>query len=129
MAPAISEQKIVIDTNALMAIAEMNIDIFSELENCCDFPFKIYVLNSTIRELEAIQQQQRGKYKQAATLALIILEAKNIECIEHEGYVDDILVELSKQHYLVLTQDQNLKRRLQKPYLTIRQKKRIVVVK
>ena len=74
-------------------------------------------------------EEQRGKYKRAAKLALGIIKAKGIKKIAGEGYVDDLLISFSKQGYLVLTQDINLKKRLTKPYLTIRQKKRIVLVK
>ena len=49
--------------------------------------------------------------------------------IEEEGYVDDILVEYSKKGNLILTQDTELKKRLTKPYLTIRQKKTIIFIK
>ena len=119
---------IILDTNALMAIAEFTLDIFVELEKSCNFSYKVYVLEGTIKELDKIIKEQRGKYKQAAKLALSLLKAKNIPVIKKKGDVDDLLVEYSKQEALVLTQDIALKRRLKKPYLTIRQKKRIVVL-
>lgn len=74
-------------------------------------------------------KEQRGKYKQAAKLALSLLKAKGVTVLESKGHVDDLLVAYSKKGFVVLTQDLGLKRRLQKPYLTIRQKKRIMVVK
>lgn len=121
-------KKIILDTNALMAIAEFKIDLFSELENVCDFTYDLFVLAGTIRELKKIMEEQRGKYKAAAKLALGIIKVKGIERIKEEGYVDDLLVNYSKKGYLVLTQDVALKKRLAKPYLTIRQKKRIMLV-
>ena len=121
-------KKIIIDTNALMAMAEFKIDVFSELERSCDFLYKIFVLQGTIQELEKIQKEQPGKFRQAAKLALAILRVKKVAVIDETGVVDDLLVEHSQHGDLILTQDILLKKRLQRPYLTIRQKKKIVLV-
>lgn len=122
-------KKILIDTNALMALAEFGIDIFSEIEKVCDFKYEILVAEGTIRELQKIQQEQRSKFRRAASLALAILNAKKIKVVPGSGDVDDVLAAKSQQGYMVLTQDKGLKRRLRRPYLTIRQKKRVIVVR
>ena len=122
-------RKIILDTNALMAIAEFKIDLFSELERICDFTYDLYILEGTIKELRKIMEEQRQKFKRAAKLALAIVKAKGIKKIASSNYVDDVLVELSKKGDLILTQDIELKKRLTKPYLTIRQKKRVVLMK
>lgn len=106
----------------------MNLDIFSQLEQCCDFPYTITVLEETIHELEEIIQKQRGKYKLAAKLALSIIAAKQIPILKEIGSADELLIQHSDKGDLVLTQDIELKKRLTKPYLTIRQKKKIVVI-
>lgn len=128
-------KKIILDTNALMAVAEFNLDIFTEINYCCDFNYKLFVLESTVNELEKIQLEQKLKYKRYAKLALSILNKKikdgDVNFLEDqkpELSTDDNLVIESKQGALVLTQDLGLKRRLTKPYLTIRQKKKIVIV-
>jgi rRNA-processing protein FCF1 len=54
---------------------------------------------------------------------------KAIPLISEEGFVDDLLVEHSVKGDFILTQDIALKRRLQKPYLTIRQKKKVILVR
>jgi rRNA-processing protein FCF1 len=119
--------RIILDTNALMAIAEFKLDVFAELKS--NYPNDIpVVLSGVIEELEKIQTEQRGKFKLAAKLGLQILKAKKIRIVESEGNVDDALVEHSKKGNLVLTQDIALKRRLNKPYMTIRQKKKIILV-
>ena len=122
-------KKIILDTNALMAIAEFKLDIFSSLNECCDFKFRIYVLEGTIKELEKIKNKQRGKYKRGAQLALSLLKFKKIGVLKGKGDVDDLLVEHSIKDDLVLTQDIALKKRLVKPYLTIRQKRKVFLVK
>ena len=122
-------KKIILDTNAVMAIAEFKIDLFSELETACDFTYELFVLSGTIKELNKIMEEQRQKFKRAAKLALAIIKAKGIKKIQSTEYVDDVLVKYSKKGNLVLTQDIALKKRLTKPYLTIRQKKKIMIVK
>mgnify|MGYP001578393865 CR=1 FL=1 len=122
-------KRILIDTNALMAIGEWKIDLFLALEEECDFLYTIAVLQGTINELQFIQQEQRGKYQAAAKLALALLKAKKVTIIPSGTDVDGALVEYSHQGYLVLTQDIPLKKRLAKPYLTIRQKKKVITIK
>ena len=122
-------KQVILDTNALLAIANLKLDLFTALDECCDFSFKIAVTQGTINELVKIQQEQRGKYSAAAKLGLQLLTKKNVKIIKNEDFVDDVLVEMSKKGHLVLTQDKELKKRLTKPYLTIRQKKKVIMVK
>ena len=122
-------KKIILDTNALMAITEFKIDVFNELERSCNFPFQVAVLQGIIEELHRIEEEQRGKYKRAARLALAILTAKNVLILPDRGDVDEVLAAYSKKGILILTQDLGLKKRLTKPYLTIRQKKTITLVR
>ncbi len=130
-----NECQIIIDTNAWMAMAELKIDLFAELERYCDFPYKIEVLSGTIKELEKIVQEQPGKHKRNAKLALAILRAKKVPILEGDAGnnfdigVDNLLVEHSRKGDLVLTQDVVLKKRLVRPYLTLRQKKYVVMVR
>ena len=123
-------KQIIIDTNAWMAITEFKLDLFTALERDCDFSYKVVVLQGIIDELEKIISEQRSKFRQAALLAIGIIKAKNIQIIEKQkiGEVDDLLVQLSNNGDLVLTQDAELKKRLKKPYLTIRQKKKITFI-
>ncbi|MEK6938511.1 MAG: PIN domain-containing protein [Nanoarchaeota archaeon] len=121
---------VLIDTNAWMAIGELKIDLFSELEKCCDFPVQIATLEGTLRELQKIQEEQRGKFKRFAKLALDLIKAKKVEVFPHStGNVDELLVDYSHGGFLVLTSDAALKKKLQRPYLTIRQGKMIVMIR
>ena len=121
-------KKVIIDTNAIMAIAEFGLDLFTELQKTLDFPYSLSVLEGTIQELEKIRQEQRGKFKQAAALGLVLLKSKRINIIKSAGAVDDLLLAFSRQGAWVLTQDSELKQQLHKPYLTIRQKKKVVMI-
>ena len=119
--------QIILDTNAVMAIAEFKLDVFAELSNLYPNATPV-VLSGIVEELEKIQVEQRGKFKLAAKLGLQILKAKKIKVIKSKGNVDDALVEQSRKGVLVLTQDIILKKRLTEPYLTIRQKKKIIII-
>lgn len=121
-------KRLILDTNAVMAIVEFKLDLFSELERQLDFNYQLAVLQGTVSELQKIQNEQRGKFSRGAKLVLAILKAKKVKVLEQEGNVDDALAELSKHGDLILTQDFELKKRLTKPYLTIRQKRKIIVI-
>ena len=121
---------IILDTNILMAIPQFKIDIFTELQRICDFPYQITVLDRTINELESIKTTQKGKDKLAASIALQLIKKKNIDITttSQKKLVDDILVDFSHQGSIIATQDMALKRKLKKPYITLRKKKYLIII-
>lgn len=121
-------KKVILDTNAVMAIAEFKIDIFTELERILDFPYQVCVVEGTMKELEEIMKNQRLRFSRAAKMGIALLKSKNAKVLPEKGNVDDILTDYSHQGALVLTQDRELKTRLVKPFLTIRQKKMVAMV-
>ncbi len=127
------ETKILLDTNFLLIPVEFRVDIFSELERLMDRKYKIYVLKQTIDELKNIQKLQKGKNKQAAKIALELIEAKklNILNINSKKSVDNIIVELADKNYIVGTQDKLLRKNLKQKnikLLTLRQRKYLIIV-
>lgn len=117
---------VLIDTSALLHAVRNKLDLFTELPKAYNFPFRVMVAAGTMGELKKLAV--RGKEKRAALLALALLQAKKIPLIPGKGNVDNLLVEHSQKGAVVITQDGGLKKRLTKPYLTIRQKKRIIIV-
>ena len=116
---------VIIDTNFLLAIGQFGIDVFSELERVCDFPYKVCVLDKTIDELNKVLNTG-GKNKAAAKLALSLVKER-VEVIKtSDGYVDDILVQLADEDNIVATQDKELKNRIKTRVITIKQKKYLV---
>lgn len=123
-------RRVIVDTNIWMELAERKFDLFGELRRVLDFPFGICVLKGTILELEKIILEQRGRFKRAARLALELIKAKKVRVVGGlEGSVDEDLVRLSQKGDLVLTQDLALKRKLVRPYLTLRRGKKIMMIK
>ncbi len=123
-------KRVIIDTNALMALVQFKVDIFEELKSCCDFKYEVAILKGSIDELKKLAEKDNSKESRAAKLLLQLIKSKKLRVMLHpEGYVDDLLVDYSKRGCLILTQDIPLKKRLTRPYLTLRQKKRVIMVK
>ena len=70
---------IIVDTNAWMSMIEFKMDLFTALDQICDFSYKVAVLEGTLQELKKIQENQKGKEKLTAKLVLDIIKKKNIE--------------------------------------------------
>ena len=123
-------EKIILDTNFLLAVFELKIDIFAEIDRVCDFPYKLYILDRTLDEVENLIKTPLLSKKLLAKAALQLIKAKNIPTLETKDLrpVDDILVDL--EWYYVATVDMELKRRLRKKgrkILTIRQNKYVIL--
>ena len=119
-------KNIILDTNFIIELLKNKIDLKDELLRICNFPFKISVLEKTKKELENIIKKQAGKSKDLAKLALIYI--KNFDSIKaEENNVDNALITLSKEN-IIATQDKELKEKLNKPFIVIRQKKKLELI-
>jgi rRNA-processing protein FCF1 len=123
---------IILDTNLLLLPSQQKIDIFEEIERICLFPYELCIVDGTLKELDKIMENQKGKQKKAARLALALLEQKDIKVINgNNGHVDhDILAMAQPGHHIVATLDGDLKRKLNSkmiPIITMRQKKYLIL--
>lgn len=102
-------RKVIIDTNGLMIPGQFGLDIFSELKR---LGFDSYLVSrASVRELEKIYSEGRGKDRTAAKIALSLLDRCTI--IERNGFADDIITEMAADmNAAVLTSDIGLKKRL-----------------
>lgn len=123
-----SAKKLVLDTNFLMLPGQFGVDIFTELVNALDFPFELFTTEGNERELQKLREEGNAKDRTAANIALELIKAKNLKIIplERDKDVDDSLVELAGQGYVIATADKGLQRRL-KSYIYARQKKYIEI--
>jgi len=97
---------ILLDTNFLVAPFQMNLGIFEEFEE--KYPgCSIYTVDLVVDEAKSIEE---GKY---GGLVEKLIEAQGIEVLETEGngFVDDLLVDLSRD-FLIATNDKELKNRI-----------------
>ena len=123
-------KKIVLDTNFLMSVYELKLDIFDEIRKAVDFNYELFVLKQSINELEKlINKTGFSKKREAIKFALNLLDAKikdkEVKILDVPGeHVDDILAGLDG--YIIATNDKELKSRCKK-ILTIKQKKYVAV--
>ena len=110
------KRKVIIDTNGLMIPGQFGVDIFSELER---LGFDSYLVpKASVKELEKIYAEARGKDKAAANIALSLLERCTV--IDRNGHADDIILDLAAgADAAVLTNDIELKKRLCSKGVTI----------
>jgi rRNA-processing protein FCF1 len=120
---------VIIDTNFLLIPVQFKVDIFSEIERVMAVPYKLYIVDKTLEELEKIRATASGKDKAAASLALKLLSSKKVLHLKTEKNLntDELIVELAKQpNFIVATQDMALKRILKQngvQVMVLRQKK------
>jgi len=121
-------KRIIIDTNFLLIPAQFNVDIFSKIKELMTVPYKLVILDETVKELEKIMEEQRGKSRDAAKLGLQLIEGRVEIITTLGGHADDLIVNMSDENTIVATQDQELKRRLKGKDIKIiylRQKKQL----
>jgi len=123
-------KKIILDTNFLLIPAQFKVDIFSEIDRIMLEKFQLYTLDKILDELTSIQKdtKQSQKNKKAAKLALQLIKAKKVSIIKtnQDKPVDDIIADL--KGYIIATQDINLKRRLKTKIITLRAKKKLIIM-
>jgi rRNA-processing protein FCF1 len=123
-------EKIVLDTNFVMAVFELNLDIFEGIKRNMDFSYELYVLEGTMVELERFINGSSLSRKRKALAARRLLESKDVKVLktQDKGAVDYQLLKL--EGYIIATADQELKRLLKakgRKVLSIRQKKFVVL--
>ena len=123
-------KEVVIDTNFFMVPFQFNVDIITELEKLLP-SYKLTTPSFVINELKGLKNNNKGKIRLNANLALKLansskIEIKDISLLENET-VDDALLRVSE---VLATNDIDLKNRAKNKGITIvylRQKKYIVV--
>ena len=127
-------RKILLDTNFLMICFQFKVDIFTQIDKISAFNYRLFVLDKSIDELKKIVEEQKGKHKDAAKIALKLIAIKNIGIIKTKSNekTDDIILDIaSKEYFIVATQDKDLKRRLINQSVSIivlKQKKTLVIM-
>ncbi|MBU0461877.1 MAG: nucleotide-binding protein, partial [Nanoarchaeota archaeon] len=129
--------KIIIDTNFLLIPAQFKVDIFGEIERIMHEPYELYIIDRTTDELRSIIERQRGKDKEAAKLALSLLERYPVKALktpetERLLNVDRLILKQVRTHkYVVATQDAALKQKLRQNnvrLIVLRQKKFLMLI-
>ena len=125
-----NSKEVVIDTNFFMVPFQFNVDVISELEKLLP-SYKLTTPSFVINELKGLKNNNKGKTRLNANLALKLansskIEIKDISLLENET-VDDALLRVSE---VLATNDIELKNRAKDKGITVaylRQKKYIAV--
>ena len=123
-------KEVVIDTNFFMVPFQFNVDIITELENLLP-SYKLTTPSFVINELKGLKNNNKGKTRLNANLALKLansskVEIKDISLLENET-VDDALLRVSE---VLATNDIELKKRAKNKGITVaylRQKKYLAI--
>jgi uncharacterized protein len=130
--PTESMKKIILDTNFLMIPLQFNVDIFFEIEKMCVFNYKLYVYESSVKELNKVIENQKGKHKKEAQFALKLIKLKKINIIRSDVcYSDSVILDNLDKSTVVATLDLPLKKKvLDKgtPVIILRQKKYLKLI-
>lgn len=122
-------KKILVDTNFLIACVKSKIDFFEEI---LYQGYKILIPENVIRELKKIKDSKQKRHnKEAAEIALNILKNQKYHTIKFKKRnVDNAIAEFanSKKDIIVATLDKELKKKIEKNILIIRDKKKLEIV-
>lgn len=123
-------KEVVIDTNFFMVPFQFNVDIIEELKSKLP-SYKLVTPSFVIKELEGLKNNNKGKTRLNANLALKLANSSNIEIkdisLENDETVDDALLRVSE---VLATNDIDLKNRAKEKGISVvylRQKKYITV--
>lgn len=109
-----SERKVVLDTNFLLAPHQFKIDVFREMDGLLEFPHTYVVPTGVKKELEKLAGG-RGEEGAAARLGLKILRARGCAEVESRGNVDNWIRKYAKkENAIVATNDRELRNKLKK---------------
>src|SRR3989338_2181497 len=119
--------KVALDTNMLIAIKKLKIDVFEEIkESIGKAEFLIPV--QVIKEMQKLSEKNKNLEK-ASNIALQLIKknkAKEIQSKEKDA--DKALIELAKKGIIIATNDKELKKKVLKvkgKILNIRKRKKI----
>jgi rRNA-processing protein FCF1 len=131
--PAGRKLKIILDSNALFAPLEFNIDLFEDLRKLLNRNFELVLLSATRLELERIATQGSPTMRKNAALALELAgRCKQLDIGQRTSMsTDDLIVQAAaKYNYPVFTNDRQLRNRLRDinvPVIYVRQKSRLEI--
>ena len=122
-------KKVLLDTNFLMACIKQKIDFFDEIKF---LGFQILIPENVIKELKKIKNsRQKLHNRQTAELALKIIKMNKFKKIKFKTKNTDYAISQfanSGEDIIVATLDRNLKKRIKKNKMVIKNKTKLEVV-
>lgn len=110
--PLQSKPKIAFDTNMLLAIGQLKVDVFSEVEKKFGKKIMLAIPKQVLEELEKFKTGNE-KMKKDTGIALEEIERHKVEKKQVEaGNADNALEEMAKQGFFVASNDAVLRKRI-----------------
>ena len=111
-----SKCKAIIDTNFLMMMFQLKVDVVNELKLKLPSYYELIVPSVILDELSLLKKTLRGKDKLAASMAYQYAQQKPFKVIDvqKDMAVDDVLLNLCDDKDVLCTHDKNLRRRARK---------------
>ncbi|PWL08642.1 type II toxin-antitoxin system VapC family toxin [Methanosphaera cuniculi] len=111
-----SKCKAIIDTNFLMMMFQLKVDVVNELKLKLPSYYELIVPSVILDELSLLKKTLRGKDKLAASMAYQYAQQKPFKVIDvqKDMAVDDVLLNLCDDKDVLCTNDKNLRRRARK---------------
>lgn len=105
---------VIADTNFVVQCLARKIDLFSELERICDFPFEIKMLDKSLLELEKVAIKGDSDERAGARLAKQLVQQERIGIIKtsEDKPVDALLIKMAGPDMIIATQDRVVKEKV-----------------
>jgi len=110
--PLQNKPRIAFDTNMLLAIGQLKVDVFSMVEKKFGKETELAIPKQVLQELEGFKTGNE-RMKKDTEIALEEIERHNVEKRQVEaGNADSALAEMSKQGFFVASNDAVLRKRI-----------------
>ncbi len=121
---------VILDSNFVFITFKYKIDLIRELNRIINGKYKLYIVDSTIKELQKIYDKKK-RDKKYLNLVIKFINLYNVRVIKTKGiikekYTDDIIYKIVKNKVLVASMDKELRKRIKKNagrVIVFRQKK------
>ena len=109
---ALSNSKVVVDTNMLLAITQFKVDVFSLIKEKLGGKTEFFATKGILEELNKISKEGE-KQRREIELVKELMEKNKVELTAVDvKNTDDGLVELSKKGFYVASNDKALRKRI-----------------
>lgn len=114
-------KRVILDTDFLIHCAKYKVDYAEELKRILDFPFRMFIVDKTLDELDSVIEKQGGKAGAYARLAKAVLKANGVSLIKtkKDRIVDELILDAAGEGIIVATMDADLKRKLKEKGVSV----------
>ena len=102
---------VVLDTNMLLVPYYFGVDVIEEIKRIAP-GVKVFVIPQVLRELDKLEREGKQRERLGARIGKKIAEKLEVLPVSENIPTDTVLVRLSKEGYVIATNDRELKKRI-----------------